>query len=292
MDPIRIAVWTGKRYHRRFLRMYPEDFRQEAEVVAFRIQREGMDVDAAFSFADREFHRAADAYGLGARMARGQWVSEVQLEGELVNGDRGISSSQSLSAEVRRSAGLGRSGEVSKTPPGIKVVAEIPCGVPGCTEKSLYNDDRYERLCKLHKSIVNTRRRRGWADPYAQLETARKNRRKPKTACGVPGCGASSEESDPRFGRICNRHACMRNRRRRAGKADEYEGIDDRELSELAGYIPSGDRTFWAAVRLGVSSAEWVAMWLWARGETNVLAPGILEKARKAAGKEVESVSS
>lgn len=47
------------------------------------------------------------------------------------------------------------------------------CGVPGCTARKVYNDERYGALCRKHGGLVAKRRERNWTDPYLGLETAK-----------------------------------------------------------------------------------------------------------------------
>lgn len=47
------------------------------------------------------------------------------------------------------------------------------CGIPGCTARKVYNDERYGGLCRKHGAVVVKRRKRNWPDPYLGLETAK-----------------------------------------------------------------------------------------------------------------------
>mgnify|MGYP001586225821 CR=1 FL=1 len=46
------------------------------------------------------------------------------------------------------------------------------CGVSLCGRSGIYLDPHYGRLCRRHKFLVHMRKRRGWDNPYQNIETA------------------------------------------------------------------------------------------------------------------------
>jgi hypothetical protein len=243
-----------------------------AELAAITIANSSVtDPPEAFKLADKVFKEAEKAYGIHCRIARAFNQLPETFE------ERGVATK----VVTTRSAGKGNGGRRGFAQ-GTRQTAERPCGVPGCGNTSRYNDEKLGRLCVRHYSIIYTRKRRGAVDPYAGLESVREHKTKDRVTCQVPGCAEKSEQTDCKFGRICNRHAVIRNKRIRLGWADPYLGMASEHMS-LATFVPRENAAFWARVRLGVTDAEWVAMWLWARGETPVIGDAILDKARAAA---------
>lgn len=265
-EPRRVAFAHGHRFHKVFRNLFPEDFNQIAEIVAWEITTRQIDMKEAYRLASRIFREAERSYGIGRRVEA--------LPEDL---DRFETKPIITARNTRFGNGLKKG-----VPQGTRFTTDTPCGVSGCPETSAYNDNRLGRLCRHHMSVVNTRRRRGWADPYKDLANARRNRRKPMVYCGVPGCSIEALHYDCKFEKICNRHAIMRNNRVRAGWADPYVGFVSGH-EKLAIFVPERNSAFWAKVRLGVTDAEWIAMWLWANGDSPAIAPGILAKAKAAA---------
>jgi hypothetical protein len=268
------AVWVANRW---FPYLWKEGREQDCLQTAYMAALEVQNLDEehrveVFRSIEKAF--SALSKDLGFRGHTGRKEAD-QLEGELVNGDRGIPATH---FSIRPSK-LGRMGLEH----GTLRVARNPCGACGA-ENAPHLDSRLARLCHACYSALRQRRNRGMADPYENLGVRRRVVRTTKPACGVPGCDDSGMYSDERYGQLCLRHRNVVAKRRRNGWSDPYKGLDDSEPVEFREFVPETEAALWAKIRLGVNSREWTAMWLWAHGETPNIGEGILAKARAAAG--------
>ncbi len=277
----RLCIWIANHRYPALWQVAKDDCRQIAGLTA--TQFEG-DTKATSRTVAREMSRGLYRLSkdLGFHRVRGK-VSrpEGQFNEELANADRGIVGESPFVGGNRQNKGFGHGGHAA----GTLWTAVRPCGVLGCKKDSMYDDSTMGRLCKRHKSIVDVRRRRGKDDPYKDLHIAREAKKNsPKASCGVPWCSDESSYNDSRYSRLCHRHAVMRNKRKRLGWEDPYLGFEESQevLSHMSTFLPERNRAFWATVRLGVTKAEWAAMWLWAYGETPAVSPEILAKAKEA----------